>query len=316
MTWNKSHVGIKSLWVTHEFDSWRLGAVGNADPKTWICQITVSQVSHGLLEWVTQKGHDSWTGLESAKQQVVPHCTPAPDLSPGDLVMLSCQNIKTTCPSEKFDFRKIDPFKILDTIGTNAYWLDLPPSLSCLHPVFNISLLEPYHVPTSFLNWLQPHTSLPETVLKDSDHLQFREILDVQKIRCRFNYFLDFIHNPPTEQVWIPLSEIPHSYNEVIECFHHHHTKLPKLSTYSLSHKTCPSILTISPTIPSFSAPSETMHDPLALPPHPISPVNSDHFSYQPPSITTMWSKQKSRPHNMHHITELITTNHPDQSAL
>ena len=68
--------------------------------------------------------------------------------------------------------------------------------------------------------------------------------------------------------------------------------------------------------LPCYSLIFHSLYDPLALPPCPISPVDSDHFSYQPPSITTMQSKQKSKPCNMHCITELITTNCPDRLAL
>ena len=67
---------------------------------------------------------------ESTKLKFNSHRSPAPTFAPGDLVMLSHWNIKMTCPSDRFDYRKIGPFKVLKVIGTNAYHLDLPPSLS------------------------------------------------------------------------------------------------------------------------------------------------------------------------------------------
>ena len=40
--------------------------------------------------------------------------------------------------------RYIGPFKILERVGTVAYWLALPPSLSSVHKVFHVSILRKY----------------------------------------------------------------------------------------------------------------------------------------------------------------------------
>ena len=36
------------------------------------------------------------------------------------------------------------PFQILERVGQQAYKLELPPAMARLHPVFHVSLLEPY----------------------------------------------------------------------------------------------------------------------------------------------------------------------------
>jgi hypothetical protein len=59
-------------------------------------------------------------------------------------VWLSHRNIKTNRPSEKLDYRKLGPFQIVSKRGNAAYQLRLPCTMSRLHPVFNVSLLEPY----------------------------------------------------------------------------------------------------------------------------------------------------------------------------
>ena len=44
----------------------------------------------------------------------------------------------------KLSLRFIGPFKILDWVGTVAYWLALPPSMSGVHEIFHVSMLRRY----------------------------------------------------------------------------------------------------------------------------------------------------------------------------
>lgn len=61
----------------------------------------------------------------------------------GDLVMLSAKNLKQKRPSKKLSDKLIGPFRIQKCIETQAYRLWLPPTYR-IHPVFHMSLLEPY----------------------------------------------------------------------------------------------------------------------------------------------------------------------------
>ena len=45
---------------------------------------------------------------------------------------------------EKLSLRYIGPFEILERVGTVAYRLALPPSLSSVHAVFHVSMLQKY----------------------------------------------------------------------------------------------------------------------------------------------------------------------------
>ena len=51
--------------------------------------------------------------------------------------------MKTTRPCDKLDYQCLSPFIISNQINDVAFRLDLPPHMH-LHPVFNLSLLEPY----------------------------------------------------------------------------------------------------------------------------------------------------------------------------
>jgi len=66
---------------------------------------------------------------------------PDPNLQSGDMVWLLPQNIKTTRPSKKLDYKKIGPFKILAKIGPCAYKLAVPSSMA-IHNTLHISLLK------------------------------------------------------------------------------------------------------------------------------------------------------------------------------
>ena len=50
--------------------------------------------------------------------------------------------------------RYIRPFKILERVGIISYQLALPPSLSCVHKVFHISMLQEYTLdPAHIVDW-------------------------------------------------------------------------------------------------------------------------------------------------------------------
>ena len=66
---------------------------------------------------------------------------PAPELRPGDLVMLDCRNIRTTRPNKSLDHKNMGPFKIVRAINNSAYELSLPSTMKGVFPVFHPWLL-------------------------------------------------------------------------------------------------------------------------------------------------------------------------------
>ena len=55
---------------------------------------------------------------------------------------------------EKLALRYIRPFEMLERVGTVAYWLVLPPSLSGVHVVFHVSMLQKYTPdPAQVVDW-------------------------------------------------------------------------------------------------------------------------------------------------------------------
>ena len=64
--------------------------------------------------------------------------TPTPDYQPRDKVYLDANDIHTTRPSQKLSHKRLGPFSIVRKVGNGAYQLRLLPSMSRIHPVFNV----------------------------------------------------------------------------------------------------------------------------------------------------------------------------------
>jgi len=70
-------------------------------------------------------------------------CTPAPMFTVGDKVFLDASNICMTRPSKKLSHCFLSPFPVVHPVGLHAYRLQLPPSMSHIHPVFHVVKLMP-----------------------------------------------------------------------------------------------------------------------------------------------------------------------------
>jgi hypothetical protein len=64
----------------------------------------------------------------------------------GDRVLLSIKkNLRSFRLNKKLDFLYEESFKVIEKIGKQAYRLRLPADWRRIHPVFHMSLLEPYY---------------------------------------------------------------------------------------------------------------------------------------------------------------------------
>ena len=150
--------------------------------------------------------------------------TPAPDYQPGDKVYLDASNIQTTRPSGKLSHRKLGPFPIVNKVGNNAYCLQLPPSMSRLHPVFNIVKLSP--VPEDPIPRRHPlPPPLPEIIDREEEWVM-EEILDSKVINWKLRYLVKWEGYRIEHNSWEPWENV-HALDLVTE-FHRKYPGAPR----------------------------------------------------------------------------------------
>nr|GEU34078.1 putative reverse transcriptase domain-containing protein [Tanacetum cinerariifolium] len=125
------------------------------------------------------------------------------EFNPRDRVFLKvspCRGVRHFGIKEKLSPRFIGPFEILDRVGEVSYRLALPPQLSHVHNVFNVSLLRGYKY--------HPHVSYPLDQIREDLSLaeEPEKILDRQE-RVMRNQTIPFVkilwkNHPEREATW------------------------------------------------------------------------------------------------------------------
>ena len=114
--------------------------------------------------------------------------TPALDYQPRDKVYLDASDIQTTRPSQKLSHWRLGPFTIVGKVRNGAFQLCLPPSMSRLHPIFNVIKLTP--VPDDPILGRHPHPPpLPEIINRAEEWIM-EKILDSQMINQKLRYLI------------------------------------------------------------------------------------------------------------------------------
>ncbi|MBW0469834.1 hypothetical protein O181_009549 [Austropuccinia psidii MF-1] len=90
------------------------------------------------------------------------------------MVWLSSKNIKLARPTNKMSEIWLGPYPILNKIITHAHHLKLPSQWKSIHPVLQISLLEP--VKTSKIpNWIKEP---PPSIIIEEEEWEVFQILN------------------------------------------------------------------------------------------------------------------------------------------
>ena len=109
------------------------------------------------------------------------------------------------------------PFKVKRLIGSYAYELALPYGAGKVHPVYHISLLEPYH-----RNEIPGRRSpSPQPVVDLGDDIwEVGKILASRVHRKRVQYLVRWKGSSPDEDTWEPYDNIIGGSEESVQDFH------------------------------------------------------------------------------------------------
>jgi hypothetical protein len=147
-----------------------------------------------------------------------------PPFKVGDMVWLLRRNIKTTRPSAKLDFKRLGPYRISTIVGESqlAYKLELPTSMR-IHPVFHVSLLEPYRTNT-IPGRVQPPP--PPIEVEGEEEFEVEEILDSRIRNGKLHYLVDWLGYGPSDRTWEPAESLRNAPESVAR-FHSRHPGRP-----------------------------------------------------------------------------------------
>jgi len=150
---------------------------------------------------------------------------PDPNLQSGDMVWLLPENIRTTRPCKKLDYKKIGPFKILAKIGGSAYKLDLPRSMR-IHNTFHISLLELYNDDKLPSQKTQPP---PPIIIEGEPEYELEQIVDSRLHYGKLQYRAKWTGYPPEhDKVWYPYDDFENT-SIAKQQFHQRYPRKPSL---------------------------------------------------------------------------------------
>jgi len=114
--------------------------------------------------------------------------TPAPEFKAGDMVFLDASDVQTTRPLKQLSHWRLGLFPINSRVGNGVYRLRLPPSMSRLHPIFNVVKLS--LAPPDPIFGCQ--TSLPPLleIVDGEEEWVVEEILDSQMVNQKLCYLV------------------------------------------------------------------------------------------------------------------------------
>ena len=151
----------------------------------------------------------------------------------GQEVLLKGTHIQTDWATKKFNDKCYRPFKITRKVSKSAYELALPSTWRGIHPVFNESLLTPYHQGI-FPSQEKPKPPPPDIIKQEEEH-EIEEIIDSWKHCRNLEYLVHWCGYSCEEHKWKKMSELKYAQDAIKE-FHH---KNPNASRLIIKLKLC-----------------------------------------------------------------------------
>ena len=153
-----------------------------------------------VLYSLREKLESSWRNAAESQAKYYNKTHKPKAFNQGDLVLLSAKNLKLKYPSKKMSPKYIGPFRVERAVGTQAYRLFMPVGYR-IHPVFHVSLLEPYNRRPSVSE--TPEYNLPE-LINDEEEWEVEEILDSKVAQGVRKYKVHWKGWPTSYDEWVP----------------------------------------------------------------------------------------------------------------
>jgi hypothetical protein len=107
-------------------------------------------------------------------------------------------------PREKLKHIYHGPYKVIAQVGTHAYRLQLPRSMSRVHPVVHVSELKEYHPPLQDSVPAQLHDRPPPDIIDGQPEFEVEDILDSRTFRRQHQYLVKWKGYPDYDATWEP----------------------------------------------------------------------------------------------------------------
>jgi len=175
-----------------------------------------SQVPSGLetvnefMEQMKSATEEAKSAIHKAQEDMMQYYnqkrTLAPMYKPEDQVYLDTSDIKTTHPSPKLSYHRLEPFEIERQVGPLAYHLKLPHGMRQLHPVFNIIKLSA--APEDPILERKLQVPPPPIVVDGKEEWEVEEILDSRWHRRRFQFLVKWKGFSREHNSWEAASDV------------------------------------------------------------------------------------------------------------
>jgi hypothetical protein len=150
--------------------------------------------------------------------------TPAPKFVVGEKVFLDASDIHTTRPTKKFAHRFLGPYPVIRPVGSHAYRLKLPPSMSRIHPVFHVVKLMP--VPPDPITGRRAKPPPPPEIVGGEERYEVEEVVDSRFYRRRLQYLVRWKGYGHEENSWLVEGDV--DAPDLIAEFYRAHPNAPK----------------------------------------------------------------------------------------
>jgi hypothetical protein len=142
----------------------------------------------------------------------------------GDKDFLEALDISTMRPTKKFAHQYLGPYSVVCPVGSHAYRLKLPKSMSCLHPVFHVVKLMP--APPDPIEGRRVHPPPPPEIVGGEERYEVKEVIDSRMRGRKLQYLVRWNGYGREENSWILEGDL--DAPDLITDFYRTHPNAPK----------------------------------------------------------------------------------------